>query len=574
MRSDRPFPFACLWFELFSVAALLLATGGGCTGTIEGGASSVPPSSGSGGATGTPRGTDPGRVAIHRLNNLEYANTVRDLLGIDANVANFQAADCKGDSFDNIASECGVTDQQYDDYFNAAVDLSERTFADKAAAARVMSCTPASVSDVACFRSIITAWGLRAWRRPIRDDEIPSLTRLATDAMASGEDATGAVKQIVKAMLASPNFLYRIEMDPDPSSTDVHPLNGYELASRLSYLHWSTMPDQTLFDLAASGALLRDDTLTAQVDRMLADAKGQMFVKRFAGQWLGMDKVLTHMVLPLAFPMLTDALKKAMYQEGLAYFQDFLTGDGQMKDFFKAKVNFPNATLAMLYGLSGVTGDQTQRVENMVPNRQGFLGLAGFLTISSIEYRTAPTLRGKWVLENLLCQGVLMPPNDPNKPIPKLDDPANPDAMTMGQSENVAVRLAAHRTHPECMSCHGVLDPIGLGLENFDGIGQYRSSYANGDKIDASGIYDGKPFSGLPALINLITDPAAGHNKEAMDCVTKKLMIYSLSRLLNPMTDDPYQQQISQSWNGGSVKDLLKLIVLSQTFRFRRGDAM
>jgi len=559
---------------LFSVAALLLAAGGGCTGTIEGAPTGFPPSSGSGGSTVTPRGTDPGRVAVHRLNNLEYANTVRDLLGVEANVANFQGADCKGDSFDNIASECGVTDQQYSDYFDAAVDLSERTFADKAAAARVMTCTPASISDVACFRTIITTWGLRAWRRPIKNDEVSSLTKLATDAMASGEDATGAVKQIVKAMLASPNFLYRIEIDPNPLSTDVHPLNGYELASRLSYLHWSTMPDQTLLDLAASGTLLRDETLTAQVDRMLADANSQRFVKRFAGQWLGMDKVLTHMVLPLAFPMLTDAMKKAMYEEGLAYFQDFLTGNGQMKDFFKAKVNFPNATLATLYGLGGVTGDQAQRVENMVPNRQGFLGLAGFLTISSIEYRTAPTLRGKWVLENLLCQGVLMPPMDPNKPIPKLDDPADSNAMTTSQSENVAVRLAAHRTHPECMGCHSVLDPIGLGLENFDGIGQYRSSYANGDKIDASGIYDGKPFSGLSELINLITDPAAAHNKEMIECATKKLMIYALSRLFDPITDDPYVQQIGQSWNGGSVKDLLKLVVLSETFRFRHGEAM
>ncbi len=273
------------------VGALLAALALGCTGNIAGdpnnpgGGGSGNGGNGNGGSTITPPppGTDVGRVQIHRLNNLEYANTIRDLVGVEANTANFNSSDGKADGFDNIASEFGVTDEQYASYFNSAVDISDRVFADKTISARILTCTPTGATDTTCIKSIIQTWGLKAWRRPIKDAEIPALTKLATDAITAGEDGTGGIKQVVKSMLASPNFLFRIEYDPDPTSTKAHAIDPYELASRLSYLHWSTMPDQTLFDLAASGKIMTDDTILAQVDRMLADARGQLFIHRFGG---------------------------------------------------------------------------------------------------------------------------------------------------------------------------------------------------------------------------------------------------------------------------------------------------
>ncbi|HVR63387.1 MAG TPA: DUF1592 domain-containing protein [Polyangia bacterium] len=550
----------------------------GCTGQISGQPSNMPGGGGDmvvgGGGSGAPGappdGTDPGRIAIHRLNNLEYANTVKDLVGITFDTSNFQDQDGKGDSFDNIASEFGVTDQQYNDYFNAAATISDQVFMDPGLTGKIMTCTPASAADTACFKTIIQAWGLKAWRRPIKDQEITDLTKLGTDAMAGGETAAGGVKQIVKTMLASPYFLYRIEYDPDPSSTKSHPISGYELASRLSYLLWSSMPDQALFDQAASGSTLNtDQALTAQVERMLADPKGQTFTNRFAGQWLGMDKILTHNVFATAFPMFTPPVQQAMYKEGLLYFQDFLTGTSQMKDFFTASVNFVNGTLAGLYGVTGVTGDQPQRITNMTPNRQGFLGLAGFLTQSSIEYRTAPTLRGKWVQENLLCVDIPMPPAN----VPKLDNTADPAAAMMAQTENVAARLAMHRTMATCAACHALLDPIGLGLENFDGIGQYRTTYPDGETIDPSGVFDMKSFKGLKELATMLSNPQDKYLTEMTQCATKKLMIYSLSRIISPGdSDTPYVNRIAFDWGGGSMKDLLKRVVLSQPFRNRHGE--
>ena len=560
--SDKTFaPAECL-LRIACVALLMVV---GCTAQISG-----EPDSGDNPPAAPPNGTDPGRIAIHRLNNLEYANTIRDLVGVTVDTSNFFSQDGKGDSFDNIASEFVVNDSQYQDFYNAAVDASERAFADPIAAGRILTCVPASATDTACFKTILQSWGLKAWRRPLSEKEIADLTKLGTDAITGGETPAGGVKQVVRTMLVSPYFLYRIELDPDPSSTKPHPLTGYELASRLSYLHWSSMPDVTLFNLAASGEITKDATLTGQVDRMLADDKGQAFVSRFAGQWLGMDKLLTHNVFATAFPKFTDPVKQAMYKEGLLYFRDFLLGSSRMKDFFTAKVNFVDGTLAGIYGVQGITGDTPERLTNVSPNREGFMGLASFLTLSSNEYRTAPTLRGKWVQENLLCQTIPMPPN---AAVAKLEDSADPKAVMMAQTENIAMRLAAHRTMPDCAACHSILDPIGLGLENYDGIGVYRTTYANGDEIDASGTFDMKTFSGLDELARILSNPQDKYLGELTECATKKLMIYSLSRIINPGdTDDPYVKRIAFEWGGGSMKDLLKKIVLSAPFRSRHGE--
>jgi len=510
-------------------------------------------------------GTDVNRVAMHRLNNREYDNTLRDLMGATANAAKTFIDDEKVLGFDTIADAFGMTPAQYEQYFEAADALVEQLFADPMRRAKVMTCVPTSGTDIACMSNVLSAFGLHAWRRPLTDAEVTRLVKVSTDAIALGEDATGGVKQAVKSMLSSLPFLYRVEMDPNPTSVTPHPLSPYELASRLSYLVWSTMPDDTLLGLAKTGDLVTDASLSSQIDRLVADAQVSNFVTSFAGQWLGMRDLQGHQVEPTAFPDWNEPLRQAMIQEGFLYFQEFLSGGRNMKEFFTADVNFVNAPLAKLYGIPGVTADQPMKVTNTSDTRLGFMGLASFLSFSSFSYRTAPTLRGKWVLENLLCEELPPPPND----VPKLD-PAGTSAM-MAQSQNVRVRLEAHRAEPTCAACHATLDPIGMGLENFDAIGRYRTKYANGDAIDSSGVLPGgSTFKNLSELAAILSKPT---DTRLLDCTTKTMMIYTLSRPL-AVTDDPYLAQVRQAWNGGNLGALLKQFVMNDTFRQRRGEPM
>jgi hypothetical protein len=506
---------------------------------------------------------DVNRVPIHRLNNTEYDNTVRDLLGVTSTPAKAFIEDEKAFGFDDIASAFGMTDAQYEQYESAADALVEEAFANDALRARIVTCTPNGATATTCTRQIITDFGLRAWRRPLESAELDRLAKLASDAAASGEDGTGSIKQVVKAMLASAPFLYRVEIDPEPSSLTPHPVGAYELASRLSYLVWSTTPDAALLQAAAKGELANSDGLSKQLTRLLADKAASQFVASFAGQWLGLRDLQSHQVDPGVFPDFNDALRNSMVREGLAYFDEFLSGGRSVAEFFTADVNFIDAPLGKLYGIAGGGTTDPVRVTNTSDTRRGFVGLASFLTLTSFSYRTAPTLRGKWVLENLLCQTIPPPPPD----VPKLDAAsADPNSL---QSENVRVRLEAHRANPVCASCHEILDPIGLGLENYDAIGKYRTKYANGDRIDASGeLPDGTQFTGLTELTQ-----ALSKDSRFTDCVSQKMLTYALSREVVD-SDDAYLQQIRDRWtkDGMDLSSLVKGIVLSDPFRNRRGE--
>jgi hypothetical protein len=506
---------------------------------------------------------DVNRVPIHRLNNTEYDNTVHDLLGVASSPAKAFIEDEKLFGFDDIASAFGMTDAQYEQYFDAADALVEEAFGNDSLRGRILTCMPNAASAATCTRQIIADFGLRAWRRPLEGAEIDRLSKLASDAIAGGEDFTGSIKQVVKAMLSSVPFLYRVELDPEPASPTPHPVAAYEMASRLSYLLWSTMSDAELLQAAANGALVSNDGLSAQLQRLLTDKRARQFVSSFAGQWLGLRDLQSHQVDPDVFPAFDDALRNSMVEEGLSYFDEFLSGRRSMTEFFTTDVNFIDAPLGKLYGISGGGNAGPVRVTNTGDTRRGFVGLASFLTLTSFSYRTAPTLRGKWVLENLLCQEI--PPPPPN--VPKLD-PASADNAAL-QSENVRKRLEAHRADPLCASCHTILDPIGLGLENYDAIGKYRTKYANGDAIDASGaLPDGTQFAGLMQL----TD-ALSKDTRLTDCVSEKMLTYALSREV-VASDAAFLQQIRSQWaaDGMDLSSLVKGIVLSAPFRNRRGE--
>jgi Protein of unknown function (DUF1592)/Protein of unknown function (DUF1588)/Protein of unknown function (DUF1585)/Protein of unknown function (DUF1595)/Protein of unknown function (DUF1587) len=570
-----------------------IVIGAGCTGTITGsGTPSGPsgagasPGAGAGASTGARAGASPGtgaggntggtgtagagvidvgRVTIHRLNNTEYDNTVRDLLGTTSQPAATFLAE-EGLNFDNTATALGMTPGQYEGYLKAAGDLMTEALASPTRRARFLTCMPAAAGD-ACARQIVTTFGMKIYRRPLETAEIDRAMTVYDADFARAKNGPEAIGQAVRAMLASANFLYRIEYDAVPTSTTPHALTGYELASRLSYLHWSSMPDDALFEAAKSGKLAEAQTLEATVDRLLADGKSSAFVESFAGQWLDFRNLITHSTVPQVFPTYTTALADAMMTEGQLWFQEFLANNIRLTEWFTADFNYVNGVLAQHYGFGPpATPSQFVKVINIADQRRGFLGLASFLTQTSFPSRTAPTLRGAWVLSELLCS----PPPPPPAMVPKLDESAVPAEMNQAPgSENVAARLARHRTDPSCAVCHQLLDPMGLGLERFDGIGRYRESYGNGDTIDPAGVLpDGTTFSGALELGTILAkDP------RFTACAAKKLYTYALGREVDDY-DAPMLQGLQRRWDarGLNFRNLIKEIVRTDAFRQRRGE--
>jgi hypothetical protein len=572
---------------------------GGNTASSSGGGAGGSGSGSSGSsttATQNPpmKGGDPGRVpSLHRLNALEYDNTINDLLGLSQNLARTSFLPDEKGVFDNQADAFTMSSAEFTQYFNAAEALGDQVFADATLAGKILN----GCADNSCLQTVITNFGLRAYRRPLASDEVTRFTTLAASAITLGADFPTSVATVVKMILSSPPFLYRVELDsPNPTDTTAHAVGDYEMASRLSYLLWSTMPDAALMADAAAGKLAAADTsaLLGHVDRMLADPKAGNFVNSFAGQWLGVRAFGSHQVEPTAFKSWSEPIRQAMMQEQYLYFNEFLVGNLPWTQFLTASVNFVNGPLAALYGAKNVPATQMTmtKVTNMDPNRVGFMGLGGFLSQTSLSYRTEPTKRGKWALMNLLCETV----QDPPPGIPPLDPVGTAPTNMMAQTENVRLRLQAHRdpktnpqANPGCFSCHSRLDPIGLGLENFDGIGAYRAKYGDGTVIDPSGaLPDGSTFTSLAQLAKLMstgdptaTDPTKGGRlQELTNCASQQLMNYSVSRPLalsgNSMTptDDPYLAQVQSSWakdGTWGIKALIKAIILNDTFRFRHG---
>ncbi|HTA89922.1 MAG TPA: DUF1592 domain-containing protein [Polyangiaceae bacterium] len=533
-----------------------------CTGMVTG-----PGSSGdttSTGATGPvtvvdTHGIDPGASLIHRLNTAEYNNTVKDVLGTSQQPGNAQWAAEETADFDNIAAVMDVDAKQYQLYYDAAGVVAGDVFANAPLKSQLVTCETAD--DTACVQSFINAAGLKLFRRPLGADEVGTYQTVYTNARSATLSHDDSLQQVLIALLSSAEFLYRMEFDPTPSSTTPHPLTGYELASRLSYFLWQSAPDAALLASAADNSLTKTDVLGAAVDRLSADPKYERFTQSFVGQWLGIRNVATHGVTASDFPAWTPALGAAMATEVYSFFDEFAKGNRPWTDFITADVNYVNADLAKLYGMPAVPAGVTQRVEFTSDNRFGFLGMGAFLALSSYEYRTAPTLRGRWILLNLLCT----PPKDPPPNIPPLD--ADPSSVSAAQ-QNVRARLEAHRANPICASCHASLDPYGLALENFDAIGEYRATYPDGSVIDASAsMPDGTNFSGLSGLASYVAA-----KPDLLQCVEQELFTYSLGREIND-TDQPYLAGVRQTWSAGtpSIPSLIKGLVGADTFRMRHG---
>jgi mono/diheme cytochrome c family protein len=500
---------------------------------------------------------NPGRVLIHRLNREEYNNTVRDLLGVNSRPADkFPADGGGGGGFDNNADTLFIPPVLMERYLEAATAILTEAKPERLFIARPAPKLPAR--DAA--RKTLTYHATRAFRRPVEPAEVERLVGLWAMAMHRGDSYESAVRFAMKAVLVSPHFMFRIEPDRSAGKTQTDwPLNDYELASRLSYFLWSSMPDDTLFMLAQQKKLRDPKVINQQVKRMLESPKARAFADGFAGQWLRTRELFTAAQPDTGkFPAFTPTLRQAMYDETTLFFESVVRENRSLMTLIDANYTFVNEELAKHYGIDGVTGTELRRVSLTDGKRGGLLTMGSVLTLTSYPQRTSPVLRGKWILSELL--GTPPPPPPPVVATLPPDDRPDKEGLTFRQ------RLEKHRGKPECASCHARIDPPGFALENFDVIGRWREDIS-GTKVDASGeLSTGEKFSGPAELKKTMLL----RKDDYMRNLTEKMLSYALGRGLHPY-DLPAVRKIMQAVekDGYKSQTLVTEVVKSYPFQYR-----
>jgi mono/diheme cytochrome c family protein len=501
---------------------------------------------------------DPGRVTIRRLNRVEYNNTIRDLVGIDFHAADDFPSDDVGYGFDNIGDVLSMAPILMEKYLEAAERIVAKAFANPQVRQRIVFRQPTEETKIDCARQIIERFVFRAYRRPVKPEEVDRLVGLVTQAEAQGDSFDRGIELALQAILLSPHFLFRIELDPQPRNEGaVHSVNDFELASRLSYFLWSSMPDDELFEQARQNKLHEEPILEAQVRRMLKDPKARALVDNFAGQWLELRNLKAATPDPGLFPSFDEFLRSAMLKESELFFEAIVNEDRSILDFLDSDFTFLNERLAQHYGIPGVKGDQFQRVHLTGDRRGGILTQASVLTVTSNPTRTSPVRRGKWILENLLGT----PPPPPPPDVPELKE-GKELTGTLRQ------RMEQHRANPSCASCHQRMDPLGFGFENYDAIGAWRTLDGK-SPIDPSGVLpDGKSFKSPKELKAILK----GKEEEFRRCLTEKLLTYALGRGLE-FYDKAAVERISHNLaqKGNQFSALVIEIVKSDPFQKRRG---
>jgi hypothetical protein len=496
-----------------------------------------------------------GRVTIRRLNRTEYNNTIRDLIGIDFRPADDFPSDDVGNGFDNMGDVLSLPPLLMEEYLAAAETIVERAMQDETAREQIVLHQPTDeLTRREATKRNLKIFATRAFRRTVSDAEIDRLVELAKFAIDQGASPAEAFQTALQAVLVSPSFLFRVEADPEPGQ-NIRPLDDFELASRLSYFLWSSMPDRELFRLAKAGTLHEPKTLDDQVKRMLQDAKAIALTENFAGQWLQL-RSLTEMVPdPQQYPTFDDELRSAMRRETEMFFAAVVREDRSILEFLDADFSYVNARLADHYGMEGVEGDQFRLVK-LGNRRRGILTQASILLITSNPTRTSPVKRGKWILDNILGE----PPPPPSEGVAELDE--SPDALGSFRE-----RLEQHRSNEACSVCHRKMDALGFGLENFDVIGAWRDRDGRFE-IDASGTLPGNlQFEGPKQLMQILAEQK---REQFCRCLAKKMLTYALGRGLESFdrcaVDDIMKQLIKNDYR---FSGLVRAIVLSEPFRFR-----
>jgi hypothetical protein len=446
---------------------------------------------------------------------------------------------------------------------------------------RIFVCRPTNVSNVPnvpnasndqCAKRILTSLARRAYRRPVTDADVAPLMAFYRDGsrsvrlQADQKDQSGSeafeqgIQRAVRRLLVSPEFLLRVERDPARAAPGTpYRISDVELASRLSFFLWSSIPDDELLTVAERGQLRDPAVLGAQVRRMIEDRRADAFVTNFAGQWLFLRNLQAVVPVQNIFPDFDDTLRQAFRRETELFFDSIVRENRSVLDLLRADYTFLNERLARHYGIPNVKGSHFRRVA-LGPEsaRSGILGQGSILTVTSYPDRTSPVVRGKWILENLL--GTPPPP-----PIPNVGDlkPTKGDGVVLSMRE----RMEQHRRNPVCASCHAMMDPLGLSLENFDAVGRWRTLGESSTSIDASGVFpDGSKFQGAAGLKQMLL-----RSERFVPTVTEKLLTYALGRGLEHY-DAPAVRTIVRNAARDDYRfsSLITGIVQSAPFTMRR----
>lgn len=510
---------------------------------------------------------DPGPFVIRRLNKREYGNTLHDIFGVDPAIARDLPDEVLGAGYTNTLSPLLI-----EKYLSIANDVLDRSFSrpgskPTAVQRRLLGEAPAKGADpTAAARRVARSLARLAFRRPASDAEINVLVGVFSLARASGKSYPEALRLMVKATLVSPQFLFITPVTATGSgaatvSNETIPLDNYQLASRLSYMLWATMPDAELSALADSGKLQNTEVLAAQARRLLNDPRSRALFDGFGAQWLGVDKLAGKTYDTAKFPQMTAKMRLAMYDEARLFFQDVLRNNLKLTTFIDSNFTYVNGSLAAIYGMEQtVRGEQMRRVTLVDSNRGGILTMPGILANSSFPNRTSPVNRGVWVLEQVLGEHV--PPPPPNVPLLDKQDKQVIANMTLRQ------RTELHRSNAVCASCHKVLDPIGFGLENYDAIGRWRILDDSARKIDATGELPGGRHFTTPAELKRII---ADRKDDFCRNLTSKLLAYTLGRQLDGYDEIVVDQMTDSIKNDDyRMQTLVLSVVTSEPFTHRR----
>jgi mono/diheme cytochrome c family protein len=423
---------------------------------------------------------------------------------------------------------------------------------------RVFTCNPSTpAEEPSCAKKILATLARRAYRRPVTEAEVGVLLNFYNEGRSGGTFDAG-IEKALRAVLVSPDFLYRVEADSPKASGAASRLSDLELASRLSFLLWSSIPDDELIDAASQGRLKDPAMLERQVRRMMKDDRSSALATNFAGQWLRLRNVTGAFPNDALFPNFSDNLRRDFVKETELFFGSIVKDNRSVTDLLTADDTYLNENLARFYGITTVHGNEFRRVTLTDPNRFGLLGKASFLTVTSYPNRTSPVGRGKWILENIL--GAPPPPKPAN--VPDL-----PETGPSGKAHSVRELMVQHRANPACAGCHSRMDPIGFALENFDAVGRWRTIAESGEKIDASGVLpDGTKFNG-PAELRAVLEK---NREQFVTVVAEKLLVYALGRGLEYQDAPAIRQMVRRSEAANySFESLLLGLVKSTPFTMR-----
>ena len=505
---------------------------------------------------------DPGVFVIRRLNKVEYANTLKDLLGVPPEIATDLPEEVFGAGYLNSLSPLLM--EQYLAIANGVLKsaLAPEDAQPNALEKRLFGPPPApGTHPREAAREAVHSLTRKAFRRPASEAETEVLLQVFDLAAQNGKSYATSLRLVLKAILVSPQFLFITPSGETQPGSDIVPLDDHQLASRLSYLLWATMPDAELAALADAGTLREPEILSGQAARLLADPRSRALFDGFGAQWLGVGKLASKTFDTAKFPQMTSELRAAMYDEARLFFENITRENRSLVTFVDGDYTFLNETLAPVYGLEReITGPQMRKVTLKDPNRGGILGMPGVLATTSFPNRTSPVNRGVWVLEQVLGEHVPLAP--PNVPALEKQDKKKVANLTMRQ------RTELHRTNAVCANCHKILDPIGFGLENFDAIGRWREQDENGGAIDAAGELPGAKHFATPAELKKIL---ATRTDDLSRNLSEKLLAYALCRQLEGYDEivvDGITDAVRK--DGFRMQTLLTQIVTSYPFTHRR----